>query len=65
MKAEIIVGVAMAIGGISAALFGNPGHLIVSTLPGAALALTAYFEHRRDKKRAEKYVNHYPLSNNH
>lgn len=65
MRAEIIVGVAMAIGGISAALFGNPGHLIVSTLPGAALALAAYFEHRRDKKRAEKYRNYNSLTNNH
>lgn len=58
MKFEIIIGIAMATGGIIAALCGNPGHLLVSTIPGAALALASYAERRRDKKRAEKYIDY-------
>lgn len=62
MKAGIIVGVAMVIAGIIAAICGNVGHLVVSTLPGAGLAVAAYAEHRRDKRRADTYRN-YPRLN--
>lgn len=64
MKAEIVIGTAMAIVGIVAAFCGNPGHLIVSTLPGVGLAAAAYAEQRRDNRRADTYRNDPRLNRN-
>lgn len=64
MKAEIIIGIVMAVVGIIAALCGSPAHLVLGTLPGAGLAAAAYAEHRRDKRRAEMYRNYPRLNKN-
>lgn len=57
MKWGVILFSTMAAMGVVAALCGNAGHLLFSTLPCTAVALAEFIEYRKEKRRKSTLKN--------